>query len=702
MSVVKFDRAGVHYAPPEQRSGVLSMIPQSQVNKATWPNRSIDTYTGEYAKLALIFRCVGIMSTSAGAAPIRVYSEDIEGNRTILPRHPMRQLIVRPNPQMRESRFTAFITMLATIAGFVLIEKERSYGGNVIGLWPLRSDWARPIPRTNAPPDWEYRVPGREAVTLPAADLIHVTYADRPDGSPFGVGALEVALREIGLLNVMTDFLKAFFDTGAMPQIGLVPADNVTLRQSDTDLVRETWVRRHGGLMRSVEPAILAGIKDVKRLSFDFNELAFTDLRDISDLAICTAFGVPPGLVGVRMGLERNTFSNAAEMRRSFYEDTIAPWWARFDDALTLDLLPEFQGSENLALEFDTSDIPALQEDRNARATWVVQATLGGALSVHTMHAELGLPKPEGDDFYLRGLSTDAIPSNDPLGAQAAADEAKQQAKTPPKVPLDPTAADAANATALLHDTRGVIGPRERRAAIGTINRRLIKRVAEKSEPWLRTYFREAGDRILRQATRAAASGVELRAATVIDWGNEEKELGKQLTRLTGLAGDAAYDAVSDQLGASLSPFDLTNPHVMTVRTHLAHRIVSITDESKSQVQDVVTNALTSGRSPDELTADLRALFSSWTEGRARTVARTESMSSFGLASAAGYRESGVVDRIECLDNPDHTDDYGAEDGLSCAERDGLIDDLDSAELHIRSEHPNGQLAIAPVLIGED
>lgn len=61
-----------------------------------------------------------------------------------------------------------------------------------------------------------------------------------------------------------------------------------------------------------------------------------------------------------------------------------------------------------------------------------------------------------------------------------------------------------------------------------------------------------------------------------------------------------------------------------------------------------------------------------------------------------------VVDRIQCFDNPDRDEDYSAEDGLSCADRDGLIDELDSAELHLDSEHPNGSLAISGVLIGED
>ena len=64
----------------------------------------------------------------------------------------------------------------------------------------------------------------------------------------------------------------------------------------------------------------------------------------------------------------------------------------------------------------------------------------------------------------------------------------------------------------------------------------------------------------------------------------------------------------------------------------------------------------------------------------------------------AGYRESGVVDRVQLLDNPNHTDAYGASDGLTCAERDGLIVDLAAVERHIAAEHPNGSLVVTPML----
>jgi hypothetical protein len=81
-------------------------------------------------------------------------------------------------------------------------------------------------------------------------------------------------------------------------------------------------------------------------------------------------------------------------------------------------------------------------------------------------------------------------------------------------------------------------------------------------------------------------------------------------------------------------------------------------------------------------------------------VARTESMVAYNTASTMGYRESGVVDRIEMVDNADHPEDYGASDGLTCAQRDGMVVDLSDVDRHIEAEHPNGSLALIPILSG--
>jgi hypothetical protein len=391
--------------------------------------------------------------------------------------------------------------------------------------------------------------------------------------------------------------------------------------------------------------------------------------------------------------LEHTTQNATARVEDGeFYRDTIVPLWSRFDDALTTALLPDFEDEgSTISLEFDASDVAALQEDRNEKARWVVPAFAGGGISHHALHRELGLPPPETEDFYLRGLAVEAIPAGDPLGGTA-----RQGA---------PASGD--DDDALSRRRLAGRGP-SWRFAVGAANRRAAARIAEARRPSIAAFFAAQGERVVAAyrapvgvAALAGANGRHALAVRDLDWGREDAALRSVLDRLYRLAGETAYGAINDQLGTSLS-FDLANPHVRDVVGRLGLRVTGINAESRDLIAEAVTRGELAGKTVDEIADDLKGLFDGWSDWRASTVARTESMTGYAEASLVGYRQSGLVDRVQLLDNPAHTEPYGASDGLTCAERDGLIVPLADASRHVEAEHPNGSLSLSPVLIGEE
>lgn len=730
---------GPSYGSREALAAFGPMVPPNAVGRPAWLPRDPATYSREgYEKLALVFRCVLYTANAIASASLRVYDERQDGDE--VPDHALRRLMRRPNPTMGETRWLAFVGTVMATAGFCVVEKERTSGGLVTALWPLRPDWLRPVPRPQAAPDWEYRIPGlRRVVRLKAEDVMVFPYADLPDGSPYGIGPLATVLREVALTHRLTDFLKAFFDGGAMPLYGLVPdlQPGMTMTKTDADELRRSWVRRFGG-QELAEPAVLAGIKDVKRLSFDFDELALTDLRDLSDMAVCQAFGIHPSMVGARVGLEHSdSRANAAEARRGFYEDTITPLWARIDDILTLGLLPEFEPAASpLYLEFDKSDIPALQEDRNEKARWAVPAVTGGAMSVHAFHRELGLPLPAGVDYYLRPVALFPVPVTNPLELPAPASGGEGQSSLVVREVLSGNgnghtvaAIGPGDLQSMVddHEVRELMartGAPELRARSAVEARRLVARVTARSEPLVRRALEEQADRLVR-ALRAAPGtalradspdevlaylrltaegdeldrvGPEALAISDVDWGTERRRFGVTVARVHDLAARAAVGLATSVTGVVMA-FDLANPYLRSAMEEVGQSIVGIVEETRRRVAQVVTDGLAAGQTVDEVAARLTEVVGS--PGRAATIARTESMNAFGAASEAGYRMSGVVDRAQCFDNPGHTEPYGASDGLTCAERDGLVVALSDASRHRRAEHPNGSFAMAPVLRGE-
>jgi HK97 family phage portal protein len=688
-SIAPAHRASV--APLQLREANAALHVSHTVGKPQWPRTNPETYHRDaYKKLTLVFRCVNLIASSLAEAPVRVY-RDRDGDTETLPDHPMRRILSRPNPLMGEAGLIHQVATRMAVFGYGAIEIERSDAAVPVQLWPLRSEWLKPIPRDQDAYDWEYRVPGRGDVTIPADDIIVIPYAATGDGDPRGIGPLEVAVREYGLLNTMQDYLKAFFDGGALPVYGLILDPDADLTDDDAAVARQRWIEA----INSAEPPFLESIKDIKRLSFDYNELAYVDLRDVSEIAICQAFGVPGSLVGQRFAQERNTFSNYAEARKSFYQDTVQKLWARIDDALTRGLLPELDPRGDVHLEFDVSRIDALQEDQQQRRTHLLEEYRSGALSKAEYRQAMGYPVNPADDVYMVPFNLIETPVGKPM---------RDTVYIAPTVEDKPDDDDDDDARALPAGTeRRNKLPLERRDAIQQRSIRLYEQAGRKWAPLIDAYFQRQKDRVLALIPAQRSAAIETRDAVnidLIDWDGENEELRDLIERLWSAMGEQAIADAEVLLGSAGagpgSQWDLANPWVQDIIGHIAGRVQGITATTQGDIQRIVNDALAEGVTMDDLAERLTGLYEETYAGRSMTIARTESQVSYNLAQAQGYGQRGVTE-VELLDNILHTTDPGS-DGLTCAQRNGKIVPLADSQRHVWAEHPRGTLALAPVL----
>ena len=626
---------------------------------------------------------MNILANAIATAPIKAY-RDVDGQLEEQPEHPLRQLMRFPNRAQSEAEFLNTIAKIAAVAGFVVCWKVRGGGGRVLELQPLRSDWLTPVPRGDGiDHDWRYTLPDGARYHLDAEDVVPWTFESDPRLSPCGVPPLAAALREVGIAGELATFVKSFFERGAVPYFGLILDPEADFDAGEAEALRQKFIDR-SGLQHAVDPVILQSIKDVKKLGVDLNELAASEIRNLTQVDICTAFGVPPILVGIQAGLDASTYSNYGQARRAFYEDTIIPLWSRLDGALSRSLLPEFADA-GLDLAFDLADVPALRDDEDAAWARANLAVMGGWATVADARRAVGLPELPGTDVFLRQISLmEQSPGSTPEPAVARSDGAGRT------------------------ETRDMAT--ETRAKQADASRKTIARIAERHEPEIAAYFAEQSERVIAAATRSMALvGVvangnghagEYRSLDALDWDDETRRLQAVIGRLYRSAGAAAAGSVTQATGVVVS-FDLANPWVHTVLGKLADRVVDISETTQKDIQRVVGQALEDGVSGPQLAERLRGLYSETYNGRSSTIARTESMNVYGLASIEGYRQSGVVSHVQILDNPDHPEHYpGAEDGLTCAQRHNLVVELDQAAIHVRSDHPNGSATVVPILAG--
>lgn len=722
--VAVMDRASPQ--PLDTRASLSGMVPGWSSGKPSWPTDTVHVMTRDgYRKCVTAFACINIIADAVAEATLRVWLDEGAGKRDEIVDHPLRQLLQHPNPTMSESELLSNVVRIAAIAGYCVVEKVRSARGNVVQLGILRPDYVRPILRDQRSPDWEYTVPGEPPAVLAAEDAVVFTYTDSPYLEVTGDTPLRAVLREAGILNELTDFVKLLLERGGMPQIALVvdsakgdelPVEKLT--DEERELIRQQFIAKYTGYRNWVGPAIIEGMR-VEKIGFDMNEVAFTDLRDGIDLSVCRAFRVPPPVVQVMAGLETSYGQLLEQSMKLLQMYTANPLRSRLDGALSRQLLPEFDPRPNIDLGFDTSRVDALQEDEKAvheraRLDWDA-----GMLTLDEARQRIGeeaLNNELGKSIKL-SFSTVLTPVDRPLtpppSQNPTEDEDDEQERMAHRTLLAPLTKQ--------RDGRTYIDERSLSTAALRLRNQLkahstgqMLRLAALVEGPVAGFLAEQRERVMaalfdERGLAGAPAQRELvtaddphqlratRAVEELDWEAEDELLRRLLGPWWDAVGQAAFDDAGELLAEDLV-WDAVNPHVREVVDLLGYRVTGINETTRRDIERILVDLMGQGTGIDEMADAVSNLFEHTYQNRHVTIARTESMTAYNHASVAAYAASGVVEAAQLFDNSQHTEDYGASDGLSCAERNGLVVPLDAVARHIAGEHPNGTLGVGPVV----
>jgi HK97 family phage portal protein len=669
-----------------------------------------------FGKCATAYACATLLADAVAESPLRVY-RTVDGDLEEVPDHWLRAVIANPNPALSEAEFMSMIVMVQCLFGYAVVEKVRSTARLVTQLWPLRPDWLKRERTNDGAGRWVLRVPGLDPRPIADDDLLIIPYRQDERFGSFGVSPLHIVAREVGIDVALTDLLKVFLDAGGIPPWAVeLPDGNPD--QTEIDLFREKWRQRYGGWQAYNEIGILYGGMKLHKLGDSIGDMAWPDLRGLTELKIAQAFRVPADLVQARDTLKGGSLTTTEiDGAMAFLQlHGAMPLRQRIDGAFTRGLLAEF-GDPSLSLEFDTSGIGALQEDQDALHTRVRANWDSGLIMLDEARQAIGvpeLPSKQGQVFKVafttmfappQGLGGGAEPNGASQGAAVRSIVMSGQYEDYIDNRFKNKIASAQNSGRVYRDLKALSpADLEVRAASLQRTQRDRQRLVEIGTRKLRTFFREQGRRIVGDMEKALPMVVVTKVDPVlgytksINWDDEDDRLWNEVMRpFYQASGERAFDGVNAVAGTTIS-FDLANPNVSRIVEQLGKRIVDISETTRADVVRVIAEGQAEGLSLSQIADSIRDLFEQTYKSRAETVARTETQVSYNLASQLGYQESGVVENVELVDNPDHTEDYSASDGLTCAERHGLVVNVGLMDHHVYAEHPNGSLACIPIL----
>jgi HK97 family phage portal protein len=375
----------------------------------------------------LIFACIDTKATAA-QDPRLVVERRVQ--RRGAPQweeqagHPMRALLMRPNPDMTEADLMRAAVVSWDVSNPRRFFCEKEYrGGLLVALHPLNPSKMEPILSRDRATTIGYAWVDAGQRREYSLDELLIRRAPAWYDPPPLVAAMGSAASD----SAQTDYVWSFFANGGIPP-GLLKY-HVPLNDAKRDEIRERWMGVYGnryGRQHSI--GVLDSNADYQQTGAHLDQLSSQTLRSVAESRICMVFKVPPLIVYAYVGLLRATYANLRDAWSGFWDATMSPSFREWRAFWTWSLLSEFEEerdirAEAVRLRYDMSGVAALQDDVDAAQARARANFQAGGISLGEYRSAIGAPPLAGADLLFRAQGLG------PLGAGAAAAAPAEQPK---------------------------------------------------------------------------------------------------------------------------------------------------------------------------------------------------------------------------------------------------------------------------------
>jgi HK97 family phage portal protein len=206
-------------------------------------------------------------------------------------------------------------------------EERFMVGREVKELYQLRPDRMKIVPSSNGIPSaYEYTL-GQNKVrwemdprTL-TCDVRHLKLFN-PLNDWYGMSPIEAGSYAIDQNNEAMNWMQALLQNSARPSGALTVKDSGTLSDENFNRLKAQIEEQYSGSSNAGRPMLLEGGLDWQQMGLSPTDMGIIEAKFSSARDVALAFGVPPQLLGIPGD---NTYSNYAEARLAFWEDTALP-----------------------------------------------------------------------------------------------------------------------------------------------------------------------------------------------------------------------------------------------------------------------------------------------------------------------------------------------------------------------------------------
>ncbi len=408
----------------ETKESATSSIMVMNPGQPVWSPRDYKSFADEgYSKNVVAYQAINRIAEAIGSVRWTAWRGETE-----LTESPFLDLIKRPNPTQSYQEY------LMAKVGFLMIsgnsyEERVVVGGQPRELYNLRPDRMKITPASNGiPASYCYEFNSRkifwdvDPLTL-QSDIMH-TKLFNPTNDWYGMAPIEAGAFAIDQHNESMKWMQALLQNSARPSGALVTKDGESLSEDNYTRLKAQIQEQYQGASNAGRPMLLEGGLSWQAMGLSPTDMGIIESKYSSARDVCLAFGVPPQLLGIPGD---NTYSNYAEARLAFWEDTVMPLLDRIAADWNQWLGPFFGDQE---LRADLDQIPAIADKRMTLWDMADKST---DLTINERRELKGFEPIEGGDVLLVGMGQISLGD-----ASAPLQTAPPDPVPPDPVPPDP------------------------------------------------------------------------------------------------------------------------------------------------------------------------------------------------------------------------------------------------------------------------
>lgn len=352
-----------------------------------------------YSQNPIVFACASMIASAAASVKLELHSWDKDGMKTVATKHPVLDLLEKPNKMQTWEEFAIEMVSWHRIAGEVFILRLPANGQakELYVLDPSKME-VKGSGNGNIPEKFIYTVDSDKR-EYPVnrfsgeSQILHIK-TNNPNDPWRGLSPLSPAARAVDIHNAGARWNSSLLNNSARPSgvLEIAGAVDASTAERLRKWFKDAWqgAGNAGGL-----PLLTGGAK-FTALSHNPKDMDFQNSMSAAAKDTGLVYGVPLPL----LTMEASTFSNMDAAQERLWTETVLPLLDLLIKKLSAFVVPLF-GDTKMRLAYNADSVPALEAKRERLYKRMKEAVAGGLLTPNEARLEMGFDEIEGGENLL-------------------------------------------------------------------------------------------------------------------------------------------------------------------------------------------------------------------------------------------------------------------------------------------------------------